>query len=111
MTRPFFISRMKIAGTLGDLVKESTDAAAGCLRSKAIAYGVKPAALREDRHSYHLPEGVTAKDRLSAGPFRPPLPSGKRKGRAAEQGRDPPAHDQLIANLARLRLAAGLAGG
>ncbi|MCE8536460.1 endopeptidase La [Ruegeria pomeroyi] len=59
--------RMKTTGKLGDVMKESIDAAASYVRSIAPAIGVKPPRLdRWDIH-VHVPEGATPKDGPSAG--------------------------------------------
>jgi ATP-dependent Lon protease len=59
--------RMKTTGTLGDVMKESIDAAASYVRSIAPRIGVKPPRLdRWDIH-VHVPEGATPKDGPSAG--------------------------------------------
>jgi ATP-dependent Lon protease len=59
--------RMKTTGTLGDVMKESIDAAASYVRSIAPGIGVKPPRLdRWDIH-VHVPEGATPKDGPSAG--------------------------------------------
>ncbi|NVL04045.1 S16 family serine protease, partial [Ruegeria pomeroyi] len=59
--------RMKTTGKLGEVMKESIDAAASYVRSIAPAIGVKPPRLdRWDIH-VHVPEGATPKDGPSAG--------------------------------------------
>ncbi|MBF9036844.1 endopeptidase La [Rhodobacterales bacterium HKCCE2091] len=59
--------RMKTTGKLGDVMKESIDAAASYVRSIAPRIGVKPPRLdRWDIH-VHVPEGATPKDGPSAG--------------------------------------------
>jgi ATP-dependent Lon protease len=59
--------RMKTTGKLGDVMKESIDAAASYVRSIAPKIGVKPPRLdRWDIH-VHVPEGATPKDGPSAG--------------------------------------------
>src|SRR6056297_464572 len=59
--------RMKTTGTLGDVMKESIDAASSYVRSIAPRIGVKPPRLdRWDIH-VHVPEGATPKDGPSAG--------------------------------------------
>ena len=59
--------RMKTTGTLGDVMKESIDAAASFVRSKAPAYGVKPTRFEKMDIHVHVPEGATPKDGPSAG--------------------------------------------
>ena len=59
--------RMKTTGKLGDVMKESIDAAASYVRSIAPKIGVKPPRMdRWDIH-VHVPEGATPKDGPSAG--------------------------------------------
>ncbi len=59
--------RMKTTGKLGDVMKESIDAASSFVRSIAPEIGVKPPRFdRLDIH-VHVPEGATPKDGPSAG--------------------------------------------
>jgi len=59
--------RMKTTGKLGDVMKESIDAAASYVRSIAPQIGVKPPKFdRMDIH-VHVPDGATPKDGPSAG--------------------------------------------
>jgi ATP-dependent Lon protease len=59
--------RMKTTGKLGDVMKESIEAAASFVRSIAPRVGVKPPVFdRLDIH-VHVPEGATPKDGPSAG--------------------------------------------
>ena len=59
--------RMKTTGTLGDVMKESIDAAASFVRSKATTYGLKPPQFEKIDIHVHVPEGATPKDGPSAG--------------------------------------------
>ncbi|MEO0484953.1 MAG: endopeptidase La [Pseudomonadota bacterium] len=59
--------RMKTTGKLGDVMKESIDAASSYVRSIAPEIGVKPTQFdRMDIH-VHVPDGATPKDGPSAG--------------------------------------------
>ncbi|MEM1289597.1 MAG: endopeptidase La [Pseudomonadota bacterium] len=59
--------RMKTTGKLGDVMKESIDAASSYVRAIAPTIGVKPPRFdRMDIH-VHVPEGATPKDGPSAG--------------------------------------------
>ena len=59
--------RVVTTGTLGDVMKESIQAAESFVKSRATAYGVKPTVFeRKDIH-VHVPEGATPKDGPSAG--------------------------------------------
>ncbi len=54
-------------GKLGDVMKESIQAAESYVKSRAVDYGIKPTVFeRRDIH-VHLPEGATPKDGPSAG--------------------------------------------
>ncbi len=59
--------RMKTTGTLGDVMKESIDAAASYVRAKAPEFGVKPPIFEKIDIHVHVPEGATPKDGPSAG--------------------------------------------
>ena len=59
--------QMKTTGKLGDVMKESIDAASSLVRSMSPGIGVKPTQFaRMDIH-VHVPEGATPKDGPSAG--------------------------------------------
>ena len=59
--------RMKTTGKLGDVMKESIDAAASYVRSISPEIGVKPPVFEKIDIHVHVPEGATPKDGPSAG--------------------------------------------
>ncbi|MCR9148893.1 MAG: endopeptidase La [Rhodobacteraceae bacterium] len=59
--------RMKTTGKLGDVMKESIDAASSFVRSIAPKIGVKPPTFDALDIHVHVPEGATPKDGPSAG--------------------------------------------
>ncbi|NRA99062.1 MAG: endopeptidase La [Rhodobacteraceae bacterium] len=59
--------RMKTTGKLGDVMKESIDAAASYVRSIAPDIGVKPPQFDKIDIHVHVPDGATPKDGPSAG--------------------------------------------
>ena len=59
--------RMKTTGKLGDVMKESIDAASSFVRSIAPEIGVKPPKFEAIDIHVHVPEGATPKDGPSAG--------------------------------------------
>ena len=59
--------RMTTTGKLGDVMKESINAASSYVRSRATVFGIEPPLFeRKDIH-VHVPEGATPKDGPSAG--------------------------------------------
>ncbi|HEX3863416.1 MAG TPA: endopeptidase La [Stellaceae bacterium] len=59
--------RVTATGKLGDVMKESVQAAESFVKSRSTAYGIKPTIFeRKDIH-VHVPEGATPKDGPSAG--------------------------------------------
>ena len=59
--------RMKTTGTLGDVMKESIEAASSYVRSISPEIGVKPPRFDKMDIHVHVPEGATPKDGPSAG--------------------------------------------
>jgi len=59
--------RMKTTGKLGDVMKESIDAASSYVRSIAPEIGVKPPQFDKIDIHVHVPDGATPKDGPSAG--------------------------------------------
>jgi ATP-dependent Lon protease len=59
--------KMTITGKLGDVMQESVQAAASYVRSRAVAFGIKPTVFDKRDIHIHVPEGATPKDGPSAG--------------------------------------------
>ncbi len=54
-------------GTLGDVMKESVQAARSYIRSRSIEFGIAPTLFEKRDIHVHVPEGATPKDGPSAG--------------------------------------------
>ncbi len=59
--------KVTITGKLGDVMKESIQAAMSYVRSRALDFGIQPSAFDKTDIHIHLPEGATPKDGPSAG--------------------------------------------
>lgn len=59
--------KITTTGKLGDVMKESVQAAESYVKARAIAFGIKPTLLDKRDIHVHVPEGATPKDGPSAG--------------------------------------------
>ncbi len=59
--------KMTITGKLGDVMRESVQAAESYVKARAIDFGVKPTVFEKKDIHLHVPEGATPKDGPSAG--------------------------------------------
>ena len=59
--------KIRTTGKLGDVMKESIDAASSFVRSRAVNYGIEPPIFQRKDIHVHVPEGATPKEGPSAG--------------------------------------------
>ncbi len=59
--------RVMTTGKLGDVMKESVQAAESFVKSRALTYGIRPGSFEKRDIHVHVPEGATPKDGPSAG--------------------------------------------
>ncbi|NBX73110.1 MAG: endopeptidase La [Alphaproteobacteria bacterium] len=59
--------RVMTTGKLGEVMKESVQAAESYVKARAIAFGIKPTFMEKRDIHVHVPEGATPKDGPSAG--------------------------------------------
>jgi ATP-dependent Lon protease len=59
--------RVTATGKLGDVMKESVQAAESFVKSRSYAFGIKPTVFEKRDIHVHVPEGATPKDGPSAG--------------------------------------------
>ncbi len=59
--------KITITGKLGDVMRESVQAAESYVKARAVAFGIKPTLIEKRDIHVHVPEGATPKDGPSAG--------------------------------------------
>ena len=74
--------RVTVTGNLRDVMRKSISAAASYVRSRAVAFGIKPPLFEQRDIHVHVPEGATPKDGPSAARDRSGLGMGEVLARA-----------------------------
>ncbi len=59
--------KLRLTGSLGDVMKESVELALSFLRSKAGQFGIEPQVFKDNDFHVHVPQGAIPKDGPSAG--------------------------------------------
>ena len=59
--------KFSVTGKLGDVMKESVEAATSYVRSRSLDFGIKPTLFKSKDVHIHVPDGATPKDGPSAG--------------------------------------------